>query len=723
MDRHRTRSVFPLLIGILLIVTACRSTTRVPATGSPVSLTPRTGVQGDARRGDSTITTTIAAAYPFLATATKPAAARPTVYNERKAVEALLPSGAVADVSQHVSWYGRNDDASTLYAYGVPYTVDGRPSVAAVTQSEPPRLLWDLADHPDLAATATLARPLRMEGAGAGLALADDGGARLLILEIGDATRVAEDLALPATLVIDGLEEATVLLDQDLTGDGRPDPVLESGGILALYERQVDDNSVRLVTSAGPGAMLVDQNRDGLAELIVPEGPGAWSRSVWRDGGFQQVETLRDPDLPAPQSVTERTLPPLPATLTYVLHGKRAVMRWPREGGELRELWRDEARAVALRGLRVSRDSGQALVAIAPGNRPTEARLILLAEGAAARDLPTHGELRGFQLTADGQRVVYIGLGVDAVGAELAPIDDMKATDRGTVFVVDAQRPDQARGIAACEAVIAPAGWVVGCRDGLALSPSGQEVAFADGKGLWTVGLDGGSPRRVIEQYFIPTDGPGSRIYAPQSWSPDARRILVEVGGYEGSTPAVIELPDGQPREIPDTSNYSQSQYSEQVWLPDGDALLVTQGEAYRQSRAEVRVVDAADPTISTAVLGSSPLSRNRRYNAYGAAVAPDGSLRFGTRHLDGALWQGNAVFRAQRDGSGLRRLASLPPQTDDHPLMQRELLLWSPDGDAFVVRFAESRKLRTLVGLADGTALWDASSVLNDADWISWSR
>jgi len=398
-------------------------------------------------------------------------------------------------------------------------------------------------------------------------------------------------------------------------------------------------------------------------------------------------------------------------------------MRWPREGGERRELWRDEARAAAMRGLRVSRDSGQALVAIAPGNRPTDARLILLAEGAAARDLPTHGELRDFQVSADGHGVVYIGLGVDAAGADRVAVDGMKATDRGTVFVVDSRQPDQARGIAACEAVIAPAGWVVGCRDGLALSPSGQEVAFGDGKGLWTVGLDGGSPRMVVEQTIVPTDGPGSRIYAPQSWSPDARRILAQVGGYEGSTPAVIELPDGKPREIPDTSNYSQGLYSEQVWLPDGDALLVTQGTTFRQTLAEVRVVDAADPASSAAVLGSLPISEDRRYQAYGAAVAPDGSLRFGTRHRDGSLWQGNAVFRARRDGSGLQRLATLPPLTDDHDLAKREFLLWSPDGDTFVVRFARGRTLRTLVGLANGTALWDASTVLNEADWITWSR
>ncbi len=690
MDRRRTGSVVILLIGILPITTACRSTTAVPLTGVRGSPTPGIAAHNVARRGDSAITTTVAAAYPHPATAGPAAAAGPTAYDERKAVEALFPSGAVADVSRHISWYGRNENGSTLYAYGVPYTADGRPSIAAITQSEPPRLLWDLVDHPDLAAGATLARPLRMEGAGAGLLLADDGGARLLILAIGDVTRVAEDLALPASLVIDGLEEATVLLDQDLTGDGQPDPVLD---------------------------------RDGLAELIAPEAPGAWSRSVWREEGFQQVETLRDPDLPAPQSVTDRTLPPLPATLTYVLHSERAIMRWPREGGVRRELWRDEAGDAAMRGLRVSRDSGKALVAIAPGNRPTDARLILLAEGAAARDLPTHGELRDFQISADGQRAIYIGLGVDAAGAELEAIDGTKAKDRGTVFVVDSRQPDQARGIAACEAVIAPAGWVVGCRDGLALSPSGQEVAFGDGKGLWTVGLDGGSPRTVVEQTFVPTDGPGSRIYAPQSWSPDERRILAQVGGYEGSTPAVIELPDGKPREIPDTSNYSQSPYSEQVWLPDGDALLVTQGTPFRQALAEVRVVDAADPAINTAVLGSLPISEDHRYQTYGAAVAPDGSLRFGTRHPDGAFWQGNAVFRAQRDGSGLRRLATLPSLTDDHDLAKREMLLWSPDGDTFVVRFAQGRKLRTLVGLADGTALWDASVVLNDADWITWSR
>jgi hypothetical protein len=65
-------------------------------------------------------------------------------------------------------------------------------------------------------------------------------------------------------------------------------------------------------------------------------------------------------------------------------------------------------------------------------------------------------------------------------------------------------------------------------------------------------------------------------------------------------------------------------------------------------------------------------------------------------------------------------QLAILPPLSKHIREPDGPPLAWSPDGDAYVVRFTEDGRTRALVGLADGSALWDASAVLGEADWIT---
>ena len=214
----------------------------------------------------------------------------------------------------------------------------------------------------------------------------------------------------------------------------------------------------------------------------------------------------------------------------------------------------------------------------------------------------------------------------------------------------------------------------------------------------------------------------GSRIYYPDRWSPDGRWFLARVGGYEGSSPAILDLDTGAVRTIPDAWDYGRR--SEQAWLPDSSGLLVTRwGAGADEASPELRLVDVMDPAASQAVLDVVPISDDHRFYAYGPATAPDGSLRFGLRHPDARLWLANGVYRSSPDGSDLMLLASLPALVEDASGSNTDLLTWAPDGAAFVAQFQDGRSRRTLVGLADGSGVWDASAVLNQADWITWSR
>lgn len=729
--RSLARLSTPLLT--LLLAAACATPTPLPLPSADAGAVAGADADGDAdatRPGEAgratTSTQAVARTLQTLAAARIAAypnlGPTPTPYDERAAVQALLPAGADFDLEQGAARYLRSADASLLPIYGITYTRDGRPGAAVVTRERPPRSIWNMDEQPELLAEATGARPMFLEGADGAFVLTTAEGSRLLLLALSKSGgHVTDILPLPEGDGVGELPYTLLRRDLDLSGDGRSDILLAtSDDRVFLYLRQADD-SLRLVHEVPLAAQMTLSAQGGLPEQIAPAGPGPWARSQWRDGAYQEVETLRDPALPTPQAIRDGALPPLPGSLTYVLHAERKVLRWPAAGGGLRELWRAKGKETGLRGLRVSQ-GGAVLLAVAEGGDHSPAHLLMIDAAGRPHDLPTHGALRDFEISDDGAVAVYVGLGVDQTGsaANQGENEAIEPEKRGAVFAVEQTSPDLARGLADCEAVSVSPSWTVGCLGDLALSSDGRQVAYGDGKGLHTVGVDEAAVTTVVEPYLV--DDPSVRIYWPKAWSPDGRRLLAFVGGWEGRSPVVVNLPAGKPREVRGASEYIST--SELVWLPDSQALFVTRWPTGGETSAELRVVAADDPSRDAHTLGRVPLmTGGRRVLAYGPAVAPDGGLRFGTRHPDAAVWQGNGVFSSGPGGADLRRLVTLPPLTRDDGLRARELLAWSPDGAAFVVRFADGQRLRSLVGLADGSAVWDASSLLNEADWLTWSR
>jgi hypothetical protein len=426
-------------------------------------------------------------------------------------VLAALPAGAVTDPDDVVYWHANTHDLRGLMA--VSYTVEGQPSVAAILV-RPPRLLWDLRRDAGLDVEVTEAWPLKVKGAGVkgagpGIAIGTPDGAQLITLSFEGKPHVVETLPLPASVQPSQVDDTLpTLVSRDLTGDDTPDLALflpetsMAEPMLVLYERS-QDGSARLVESAGRGAMLLDFDGDGVPELITPDGEGMWSRLVWQGDAFERAETLTDVSAPTPTVIVDGDLPQLPGQLTFAVQGEGAVKRWPREGRALRTLWQAGSSNITMRGLDVSEESSHSLLALAESDTGEPGLALLDELRGTAIDLPTHGALRGYTISPDGRYVAYVGLGVGEDGSPLPSSESTLHDPGGTVFVVATTNPAIAMPVGPCAAVEAHEGWTVGCLGTVVASADGSRFAYADGKGLWEVGVDGAPPRMVIEQYYV----------------------------------------------------------------------------------------------------------------------------------------------------------------------------------------------------------------------------
>lgn len=660
-------------------------------------------------------------------------------------IRAALPDGAVFDVERihRVSWSARPpDEAGPI----ITYTLGSALSVAVIAM-RPPRLRWDLLRDGPADLTPHEVWPLTIRRGGPAVAVRTADGAYLLRIEIGEAPRVVDRLALPEGTAVRRFETSTPLLSaRDLTGDGLDDVVLYLPAdmhepeawppVLALYARRTN-GAADLVAAPSRGSMLIDIDHDGRLELVEPDGTGegasGWTVRRWDGAAFAPAERIARDPAPTPVELTDGALPPLPGALTFQRRGEGMIWRWSREGGVLAAAWRAGPGDEGLRGQRLSGDGRYALLAHERSElnsgyvRPVDLVRINVDTGEATA-LTTHGSLRGFAISDDGRRVVYIGLGVGPDGRPLPPATpdpDAGAGESGTVFMVDADDPSRAVAVGTCAAKAYVESYrTVDCLGDVALTADGTRVAWADGHGVWVANVPGGAPRLTLTHDILVREGPGSSVYRPDWWSPDGRSLAIIVAGWEGSERALLDVESGRVTVIPETSEWVESQ-AELAWRPDGGGLLIARangGEALGFAMVD-------DPGHPSSLWDALPKEawESVSYEAIGPAIAPDGSLRFGLRHGDPAAWPGDGVYRAAADGSGLVRLAAarlLTPNGDpDDPWNVYSTLEWSPGGAAFLLRAPEGPGPRVLVGLADGTGLWDASAVMGDVAWAGWSR
>ena len=440
------------------------------------------------------------------------------------------------------------------------------------------------------------------------------------------------------------------------------------------------------------------------------------------------------PPEPVAQALDPEQLPRIPGRLTFANKAEKTVMRWRAEGGTLKTLWQaPDPSSTIIQDLALSRDGSVGLIGISDNHKDAYLSEALIFFDAEDRTWPIEnfGPLVGYSISENGRHFVFTAQGVDETGNALEHEDPEWARAGGTVVGVDTDRPDHSFPITSC-AVDRVSPWSVrGCMGHPEISADGKQVAYSDVIGLHIVDLESQRKRTIIEHYYTGTDLPGSRVYWPESFSPNQQHLLAFVGGYEGSSPVILDLETKGPseaRDIPEAWHYGR--FSELSWLPDSSGLLVTRiGSDIDEHEPEVRIVDVRDPTQSRSLLSAFPAHIEDRYQAFAPAIASDGSFRFAIRNREEHFpfaWT-NGVFQIDAAGRSPRRLLELPahrerPSIDAYDELGN--LIWSPGAEAFVyLRPSGSQSAGTALIQIGEDQRYEASEALRFAHHLRWTH
>lgn len=400
--------------------------------------------------------------------------------------------------------------------------------------------------------------------------------------------------------------------------------------------------------------------------------------------------------------------PSLPADLFFVRDGR--LWRWPAEGGALEELPMAEGEeSDQVIAYRLTSD-GQTVAF-----RTSADRLYVLDVATGALTfIPTTGELAEeperwlyapfsnwtFDITADGRYVVYVGRGDETVVRAAEVVDPETQHEVGVAEAYEGE------------------GWKMGGFAGFAISPDGTEVAFTDGWGVWIVELPDGEQRLVVEHEFGPGAFKWVRVYIPVEWSPDGRWLWAWAPGYEeGGFPHIIDTHRGHVVELPSVENLVYGEF-EAAWGPTGlwvsDVWPTWGSKPYREYgilyKAEVGDEGTLEMTVRISETAAGAL------HAAGPHPLPGGGVGFAHQPLGEDPDRPSpeaGVYFWEPDGS-LRFMAPLPVLS----WRLKRTVYWVDDGSAFLFAGGEDP---FLLGLTDGSALWDVRELLKGAGWFEW--
>lgn len=208
-------------------------------------------------------------------------------------------------------------------------------------------------------------------------------------------------------------------------------------------------------------------------------------------------------------------------------------------------------------------------------------------------------------------------------------------------------------------------------------------------------------------------------------WSPSCRYALAEMRGMEGGSTGFYDTQSSQTVEIPGSFVYA-SGWSSFAWDPQ-ERFLVHAGAdgcvcLYRidlpggQATALLHVVDVFD-------------FMRRDSGAVDPFVFPDGSIGLSIQGLDPSRYPIFGVYRLMPEGT-LVLLAQAPPLALRKQEVRATLgqVLWSPGGAAYLyqVPLTRSQPLPDrpmLLGLSDGSAVYELSDILDGAKDFQWGQ
>ncbi len=326
-----------------------------------------------------------------------------------------------------------------------------------------------------------------------------------------------------------------------------------------------------------------------------------------------------------------------------------------------------------------------------------------------------------FDITPDGRYVVYIAWNVRPTTSDRSPGLSHLVTSPtaggcgyGTIFAVDVQNINHEFELGYCTAR-SEYEWELWC-DGFALSPDGKRIAFSDGRGVWLSDIPQGMPHLIAEHQHLSSF---CGVWHVRNWSPDGKRLLIDVGCFEGGYSAVMNVDTGIINEIPHTWSYS-GPYVAIAWTPDSANLLVNHinfesgiGPAYLVQ------VPAEEPMRETVVISATWPGSIWPTEPHGL---PDKRIGFANQQCVDSAGMQAGIYTIGGAETGLEFVSPLPAMpcyVSDGIRTPLGTVLWAPDGMAYLYFSPEQQP--ALLGLINGAVLWDVRELLANAYAFQW--
>lgn len=423
--------------------------------------------------------------------------------------------------------------------------------------------------------------------------------------------------------------------------------------------------------------------------------------------------------VPPPEAVPPQGWLPIPANLYFIREG--SLWRWSREGG-LEQIVAGPATSGTSGGKRASPASGGLPVPlgvidyrITPDERflvytfvrqdlgRYRSEIIFLDLGTRrSLVIPGTTTLTYSQpitplidITPNGHYVVYLAWNTRPTTLSSWETSDSGDGRYGTIFAVDTRNPNHEYELGYCAARERECG-------GFALSPDGSGIVFLDGRGIWFSEVPGGKPRLLVEQPHYNCIWLGRFAWAPHSKSVLTEWVCIEVGES-----VIIDIRAKAIKGVPQTGRHLG--FATASWSSSGQELLVGRTDFERGDLMRVSADNPKDEEIllsGTSIWPTSPRE------------LPDGRIAFANQACAAKEDTPWGIYVMEKDGQNLRRTVSLPAPPCHGFIPYWAEILWSPDGSAFLYLF---QKQPLLLGLTDGSALWDVHEVLAGAHDFQW--
>lgn len=210
-------------------------------------------------------------------------------------------------------------------------------------------------------------------------------------------------------------------------------------------------------------------------------------------------------------------------------------------------------------------------------------------------------------------------------------------------------------------------------------SPDGSTLAFSHG-GLNFYALSTGTITQVLQNQLDTSAGfPMPReLYAPQSFSPDGTRLVVNISFFEGGTYAIYFLSNNALVRMKRADGGVVCCRID--WVPDGGGLYLSNPNMGMVDSG-LFFADVVTGTVTTLLPGAAS---NDTYNfADAVQVGPDGKIYFFFNNMPSIPTGGHTpLFLVRSDSDGLTGRTQLYP--DGFPAINE--VLWSSDASLAVI-------------------------------------